>query len=288
MQKLLILCLMAIAIQIQAQNVGIGNPTPAEKLDVTGNINITGTIKANGIDGTAGQLLQNNGNGTLSWINKSQYSNFKAFYKNSLNTDQTWTVPANVNKIMVEAWGGGGGGNQLGGGGGASYYAVIINVAPGNVLTLNVGERGAGAALLGASNGSSTSISINGITALVGGGYGATATSAGPLDGALPSTSFPNYFGIRGQSGKGNNYDYGQTSSANFVKIINYGDGGDAGNAIESGGYGGIKITNSVTVAEDLTSGTSAGINFGGGGGGGILGNGFGGNGAHGLVIVHW
>lgn len=49
------------------RNVGIKNPTPAEALDVTGNINVTGTIKANGIDGTANQVLMKNGSGILSW-----------------------------------------------------------------------------------------------------------------------------------------------------------------------------------------------------------------------------
>lgn len=67
---------MAIAIQTQAQNVGIGNPAPTEKLDVTGNINVTGTIKANGIDGTAGQVLQNNGNGTISWASGTNLGNY--------------------------------------------------------------------------------------------------------------------------------------------------------------------------------------------------------------------
>ena len=60
MKKLIILSLMAMAIKTQAQNVGIGNPIPAEKLDVTGNINVTGTIKANGVDGTANQVLAKN------------------------------------------------------------------------------------------------------------------------------------------------------------------------------------------------------------------------------------
>lgn len=36
-----------------AQNVGVGITNPAERLDVNGNINVTGTIKANGVDGTA-------------------------------------------------------------------------------------------------------------------------------------------------------------------------------------------------------------------------------------------
>jgi hypothetical protein len=69
MKKLLFFSLMALAIQTQAQNVGIGNPTPNEKLDVTGNINVTGTIKANGVDGTAGQVLAKNASNNMAWVN---------------------------------------------------------------------------------------------------------------------------------------------------------------------------------------------------------------------------
>jgi hypothetical protein len=49
-------------------DVGIGNTAAAEKLDVTGNINVTGTIKANGVAGTAGQILTTSGS-TLAWTN---------------------------------------------------------------------------------------------------------------------------------------------------------------------------------------------------------------------------
>jgi uncharacterized protein (TIGR02145 family) len=71
MKKLLFLSLLALNIQINAQNVGIGTPNPTEKLDVTGNINVTGTIKANGVAGTAGQVLTNNGGNSMSWASVS-------------------------------------------------------------------------------------------------------------------------------------------------------------------------------------------------------------------------
>ena len=43
---------------VNAQNVGINNPNPNEKLDVNGNINVTGTIKANGSAGSPNQVLK--------------------------------------------------------------------------------------------------------------------------------------------------------------------------------------------------------------------------------------
>ncbi len=75
MKKLILLSFMALAIQVKAQNVGIGTATPNEKLDVTGNINVTGTIKANGVGGTAKQVLQSNGNGTMGWANAAYNNN---------------------------------------------------------------------------------------------------------------------------------------------------------------------------------------------------------------------
>ena len=44
-------------VSAQTTNVGIGTTNPAEKLDVNGNINLNGTIKVNGQDGQAGQVL---------------------------------------------------------------------------------------------------------------------------------------------------------------------------------------------------------------------------------------
>jgi len=59
--------------------------------------------------------------------------------------DQTFTVPACACEVEVHLWGAGGGGanndNQSVGGGGA-YVTGILEVIPGEVLTIVVGERG--------------------------------------------------------------------------------------------------------------------------------------------------
>jgi len=44
-------------------NVGIGNPAPAEKLDVTGNVKFSGALMPNNLPGTAGNVLISNGAG---------------------------------------------------------------------------------------------------------------------------------------------------------------------------------------------------------------------------------
>jgi len=48
-------------------NVGIGTTTPAYPLDVTGNMNISGGLRANGSSGVSGQVLTSSGGGAMSW-----------------------------------------------------------------------------------------------------------------------------------------------------------------------------------------------------------------------------
>jgi hypothetical protein len=57
-------------------NIGIGNSSPTEKLEVTGNLKTSGTITAGAItipntDGTPNQVLITNGSGSLSWSTPS-------------------------------------------------------------------------------------------------------------------------------------------------------------------------------------------------------------------------
>jgi hypothetical protein len=49
------------------RKVGIGNNNPAEKLDITGNIQTTGEIKPNGTAGLANQVLASTGTGSMAW-----------------------------------------------------------------------------------------------------------------------------------------------------------------------------------------------------------------------------
>jgi hypothetical protein len=48
-------------------NVGLGTEIPTEKLDVTGNVKITGEIKPNGTSGVLNHVLKSNGSGGMSW-----------------------------------------------------------------------------------------------------------------------------------------------------------------------------------------------------------------------------
>ncbi len=72
-------------------NTGIGTLLPTNKLDVAGDINLTGKLKLNGNTGTAGQYLRSNGNGAAaSW----QSPTYKQVFMSSL--DALITTPGNT------------------------------------------------------------------------------------------------------------------------------------------------------------------------------------------------
>jgi hypothetical protein len=58
--------------------VGINNTNPRERLDIRGNMNITGGIKINGIAGTNGQALTADAGGNLQWAQQS-FANTERF-----------------------------------------------------------------------------------------------------------------------------------------------------------------------------------------------------------------
>src|ERR1043165_6166369 len=143
MRYTVIFLLIFLSIKINAQNVGVGTTTPIEKLDVNGNINVTGTIKANGVDGTANQVLMKNGSGALTWGDLCDYKNYALFRTTG---NQTWIVPTGVTQIVVEAWGAGGGGSQYCGGGGGGYARALYTVVPGQTISMDIPLGGAGGA----------------------------------------------------------------------------------------------------------------------------------------------
>jgi hypothetical protein len=66
-------------------NTGIGTLLPANKLDVAGDINLTGKLKLNGNAGTAGQILKSNGNSSpASWQNISYKQVFLSTFNSGI------------------------------------------------------------------------------------------------------------------------------------------------------------------------------------------------------------
>jgi hypothetical protein len=67
-----------------ANNLGIGTTAPSKKLDVSGDINLTGTIFSSGTSGAPGQVLTSTGTG-LQWINASSIGGTNYTFTNGLN-----------------------------------------------------------------------------------------------------------------------------------------------------------------------------------------------------------
>jgi hypothetical protein len=281
-------------------NVGIGQYDPAEKLDVTGNINIAnGTIKANGVAGQPGQMLMTNNSGQLQWMDKSEYKNFIVFRTPVSNA--LWPVPPGITKIKIEMWGAGGGGNQYAGGGGGAYVSTTLDVTGVANVDYSVGTGGAGGLVSGA-GGSASAVSIPGIFIVAFGG--SPANNFGGFEfkghGGNPSipANLPNTIAFNGEDGQISTHELSQGVGGIFYETIRGGIGGSAGNSISAGGSEYVKIfnvsTNTAVLGHDMVTTQN---NMGSGGGAGFKtifhssGSGQSANGyagSHGRVIIYY
>jgi hypothetical protein len=281
MKKIFILLLNSLPFIMGAQNVGIGTTTPAEKLDVNGNINVTGTIKANGVDGTANQVLMKNSSGNLAWGDIFEYKNFKTFFITG-----NFTVPTGVTKIFVELWGAGGSGNNFGGGGGGAYACGLFDVTPATVIAINVGAPGAGGATTGnAANGGDSHVTVSGIEYRATGGFGALSTGM-PGSGGIPLTNSADgrLRGLYGLAGLPTVENYMESAAGTFLRSFKYGDGGNTGNSLNTGAKGGYRLINAATSAQILYNQSGGSSVPGGGGAAGLTGQ----AGSWGMAIVYY
>jgi hypothetical protein len=289
----LIACIQ-LAMNGVSQNVGVGIANPAERLDVNGNINVTGTIKANGVDGQPNQALMKNAAGVFVWGDLCGYKDVALFMGSGT---VPWTVPPGKTRILVEAWGAGGGGSVYGGGGGGAYVAATFTVAPGDIITINMGVGGtSGSGATPGATGGVTSVVAGPNAINAGGGAGAQATfQMNPALGGLGSAAgaFDNYIMFQGGTGKPSQNSFTNNGAASY-EIVTGGDGGNGGNAIESGGQGAYRMILGSAPNTIIRAKTSEGGKYPGGGGGGgyaMISNGTtsGGNsGAYGMVIIHF
>lgn len=140
-------------------------------------------------------------------------------------TSGSWTVPAGVFGVLVEAWGGGGGGsgnasNQIGPcGGGGAYGAAWASVTPGQVIDFTIGAGGAGGAYGGNAGGNGGATSVTGaLTMTVDGGSGGQPnTGAGASGGPAPTSGVD--VGVAG----------GDATGSAFVDTVPMGIGGMGG-----------------------------------------------------------
>ncbi len=206
----------------------------------------------------------------------------------------TFTVPAGVNQITIQAWGAGGGGGRSGdaggGGGGGAFTTRTISVTSGQTYTIIVGAGGAGATAANGTAGGHSIISLSATTILqANGGAGASgrAGGAGGSASTEPSgvISFAGGSGGSGSTAGGNNQRVGGGGGGSATSAANGGNGQDGGN--QTGGAGGIGEGDGGSGSQGNNTAGNVGNAPGGGGGGGGR-NGNGGAGAGGRVIISY
>jgi Glucodextranase, domain B len=210
----------------------------------------------------------------------------------------TWTAPAGVTAIKIEAWGAGGGGGMSkvspyfgdGGGGGAYASVTSFTVIPGTSYSYSVGAGGSGAtANISGAGGSGGETTFNTTTCVAAGGNGANGGNiSGVGSGATGGLDTASTGNVRHSGG------IGFTSSSTFAG----GGGGSAGPlfvgnntsattattsagaaAVTSGGIGGSAATTTGNGLSPLSG-------PGGGGGGAIGSSSTGGVGAAGQLVI--
>ncbi|HEX2627884.1 MAG TPA: hypothetical protein VHM26_02705, partial [Chitinophagaceae bacterium] len=157
--KCLILILLLLPVYFSsAQNVGIGTNNPTQRLDVNGNVNVSGNILANGVSGGSGQVLMTNSQGVMTWGNvalgnSSGYDSVAVFqvgpsdcvgFSCPANNTFIITIPGNIDKIRIQAWGPGGIGvgtaaNFSASGGGGGYVEAIVGGVGNKIMGIIVG-----------------------------------------------------------------------------------------------------------------------------------------------------
>jgi hypothetical protein len=217
----------------------------------------------------------------------------------------TWTCPAGVTSVQIQAWGGGGGAGgagahyaSTGGGAGGSFVQYTASVTPGTIYQLTVGAGGAGgaggAANSGASGstggssyfGNTTSGNPAGALILAVGGPGSVGNnSAGTGTSSRTATNGATATNAGNLPSSGATVNTAGTSGANAVTNTNNSGAGGAGagpTGSAGGGAGGAALTS----ANNGNPGTAPG-----GGGGGAdqsssSSNGTGGAGGNGQIAI--
>jgi hypothetical protein len=290
------------------QQVGIGTTNPAERLDVNGNINVTGTIKANGVDGTPNQVLMKNSSGNLAWGQlNNQFPNMATF--NDTTETITWPLPNGVTKIWVELWGGGGAGLDCGGGGGG-YLSIVIDIIPTENIHVNVGKGGTdnpttNSMITTAKSGTFSRLEHAGINYQASGGVGSQTNlslsypqyfggSGGSYFVGTPVTDIPrgSFYAESGQSGGVYTLEWQSITSNQYIQSKKYGVGGTGANTHSNHSTGAFEQY-TITVSPASNTRTFYAIarnaSFPGGGGNGGPGNIQGQRDAsNGLVIIHY
>lgn len=226
---------------------------------------------------TPAEINASNFGVSLSVLNQSGFGNriasvdymqVKVYYyppgTQTYTSNNTYTVPAGVYAITVQAWGGGGGGNngggKEGGGGGGAFATKTFSVTPGTMYAVTVGSGGGPG-----NNGSSSSFGTEVIAVGGSGGNNDNGSAGGQASLCTPTFgAFSGGAGGNAASGAGNNGGGGGGGSA-FAN--NVGGNGTNGSG-DNGGAGGIGQGNGGNGGNQDVTNAQNGIAPGGGGGG--------------------
>jgi hypothetical protein len=186
---------------------------------------------------------------------------------------------------------------MYGGGGGGGYIRSVYIVVPGNVISLSIGEGGEEGGSTGG-HGDNTVVIGPGYTITAMGGQGSVMDETTQILGDAHGGHFfttilnNNYYGIQGENGKPNRIEFQQRSATLFYEISSGGDGGNAGNSINTGGKGTYRVINTTGGVHVRTSSIVGPVEGGGGGAGYRLlsegGFGSGSYGGNGKVTIHY
>jgi hypothetical protein len=208
-------------------------------------------------------------------------------------TDALSPVPYSIDFLVIAGGAGGGGtsGSQItGGGGGAGGYRTSTQtVNLGTVITVTVGDGGAGrTSFVAGGSGSNSSISGSGLTTITsngGGGGGTYPGGALPVDGGSGGGGGHNYSpAVRGlgntpstSPSQGNNGGFGSATGP-----FGGSGGGGGANASGSDGSGEVGGAGGAGTASSITGSSVTRAGGGGGGGNTTSGNGGSGGGGNG------
>jgi hypothetical protein len=208
----------------------------------------------------------------------------------------TFTVPAGVSSLTIEAIGAGGdgGGNGTGGGGGGGYSMGTFSVTAGSTLSVVVGVHGGGSAATSAvspyiiATGGDNGVSVPNPT--VGGGGAGGVGSGGSLNytGGTGGGGYWTYFGGGGGAAAGpmgNGGPGGNTIPWTGICMTPGGSGGISLGAPAGDGGKGAGFTDASC---NVTDPAGPGLSYGGGGGGGNGNGGGPGLGSDGYVRISW
>lgn len=220
-------------------NVGIGIPSPSQKLSAAGII-----------ESTTGGFKFPDGTIQTTAAASSAYQTF--------NTSGTWTKPTKGTVAFIECWGGGGGANGSAGGGGGGYSSRTMPLSglPASV-SITIGAGGAAGAIGGTSSFGSY------LAAYGGGGGGASSWAAvgGSGGGPLSAGSTGSNFALPGEPRLARE----TIQHENGVILTCYSGGGEG---VTNPSVGGCAAGSGYYHGGGGSGGTSAGASVYGGGGG--------------------